>query len=177
MERNGENGKPGGPVGKDGIASPSAPFGTAASQATGALGEEPGTASPERPADDTMTGVEPGPAFMPGEPIPPAATGIPIVEGAAADREDTSSLGDITSEGPRTDHPRVDVAPLHHGTAASPVQPPTVAEQTHSHSVQEVAHEVEEELERRAAVGFLGGPIVWGLLALIVVVVLIYLAS
>jgi carbon monoxide dehydrogenase subunit G len=35
------------------------------------------------------------------------------------------------------------------------------------HDVEEVAQEVEEEVEAKAAVGFLGGPIVWGLLVIL----------
>ena len=33
--------------------------------------------------------------------------------------------------------------------------------------VEEVAREVEEEVEAKAAMGFLGGPIVWGLLVIL----------
>ena len=34
-------------------------------------------------------------------------------------------------------------------------------------NVGHVAHEVEEEVETKAAMGFLGGPIVWGLLVIL----------
>jgi carbon monoxide dehydrogenase subunit G len=35
------------------------------------------------------------------------------------------------------------------------------------HGVEEVVHEVEEEVEKKAAIGFLGGPVVWGLLVIL----------
>ena len=71
--------------------------------------------------------------IMPGQAIPPGATGVPIVEGQAADIES--------------------VPPL----AAAPATLATAAP-AHPHTIQEAAHEVEEEIEAKAAVGFLGGP-------------------
>ena len=46
-----------------------------------------------------------------------------------------------------------------------------------AHDVSEAAHHAEEELEKRAAAGMLGGPFVWGLLALIAVIVVLWIAS
>jgi carbon monoxide dehydrogenase subunit G len=42
-----------------------------------------------------------------------------------------------------------------------------------AHAVSEVAHEAEEDVEKAAVSGFLGGPQMWGLLALLVVIVII----
>jgi carbon monoxide dehydrogenase subunit G len=42
-----------------------------------------------------------------------------------------------------------------------------------AHAVSEVAHEAEEEVEKAAVTGFLGGPQMWGLLALIAVIIVI----
>ena len=42
-----------------------------------------------------------------------------------------------------------------------------------AHAVSEVAHEAEEEVEKAAVTNFLGGPQMWGLLALIAVIVVI----
>ena len=97
------------------------------------------------------------PDILPGQPIPPAATGVPIVEGQAAPPETV----------PPIDPQRVEASPLHHGTAADVVRPATAASNAPGASVQAIAHEVEEEVEREAAVGFLGGPIVWALLVIL----------
>ncbi len=53
--------------------------------------------------------------------------------------------------------PRVDVAPLHHGTTADFVPPATTASQAPGAAIGTLAHNVEDEIEREAAVGFLGG--------------------
>lgn len=45
------------------------------------------------------------------------------------------------------------------------------------HEVEEAVHDVEEQVETRAAMGFLGGPIVWGLLAILAVLLVIFIAS
>lgn len=45
------------------------------------------------------------------------------------------------------------------------------------HEVSEVAHHAEEELEKRAATGVLGGPMVWGFLAILIIIVIIWIAS
>ena len=42
-----------------------------------------------------------------------------------------------------------------------------------AHAVSEAAHEAEEEVEKAAVTGFLGGPQMWGLLALIAVIIVI----
>ena len=46
-----------------------------------------------------------------------------------------------------------------------------------AHRVTEAAHDVEEATEKAAARGFLGGPIMWALLALIALVLLIWLST
>jgi carbon monoxide dehydrogenase subunit G len=100
-----------------------------------------------------------GPVILPGQPIPPAATGVPIVEGQAAALETVPPLA--------AEPVRVDMAPLHHGTTASVVPPATAETNAPGASIQKLAHDVEEEVEREAAVGFLGGPTVWGLLVIL----------
>jgi hypothetical protein len=45
------------------------------------------------------------------------------------------------------------------------------------HDVEEVAHEVEEEVEAKAAAGFLGGPIVWGLLVILALLFVYVIAT
>jgi uncharacterized protein len=42
-----------------------------------------------------------------------------------------------------------------------------------AHAVSEVAHDAEQEVQKAAVTGFLGGPQMWGLLALIAVIVII----
>jgi carbon monoxide dehydrogenase subunit G len=83
-------------------------------------------------------------ASMPGGPVPPAATGVPIVDGQAARLETVPSLG--AGEGP-------------------------------VHTIQEAAHEVEEEVEAKAAMGFLGGPVVWGLLVMLALLFVYVIAT
>jgi hypothetical protein len=71
-----------------------------------------------------------------------------------------------------------DAAPLHHGTTSRPVPPPATAEtNAPGHAIQEAAHEVEEEVEAKAAVGFLGGPIVWGLLVILALLFVYVIAT
>ena len=43
--------------------------------------------------------------------------------------------------------------------------------------VEEVAREVEEEVEAKAAMGFLGGPIVWGLLVILALLLVYAVAT
>jgi len=47
------------------------------------------------------------------------------------------------------------------------VPPATAATNSPGHAIQEAAHEAEEEVEAKAAMGFLGGPTVWGLLVIL----------
>jgi carbon monoxide dehydrogenase subunit G len=108
------------------------------------------------PAGEAVAAV---PDIIPGQPIPPAATGVPIVEGQAVEPQAI----------PPVSAARVDVAPLHHGTTAGVVPPATTASRSPGHTIEEAAHEVEEEVEAKAAIGFLGGPIVWGLLIILAV--------
>ena len=46
-------------------------------------------------------------------------------------------------------------------------QPPPGAIEEVVQNVEHAAHEVEEEVEAKAAMGFLGGPIVWALLVIL----------
>lgn len=46
-----------------------------------------------------------------------------------------------------------------------------------AHEVSEVAHHAEEELEKQAATGLLGGPMMWGLLVILAIIVLIMIAT
>jgi len=43
--------------------------------------------------------------------------------------------------------------------------------------IEEVAHEVEEEVEKKAAIGFLGGPYTWGLLVILALIVIYIIAT
>ena len=45
------------------------------------------------------------------------------------------------------------------------------------HEVEEAVHDVEEEVETRAAMGFLGGPIVWGLLVILALILVFIVAT
>jgi uncharacterized protein len=109
-------------------------------------------------AGATPVGLTADEMILPGQPIPPAGTGVPIVDGQAAAPEAVP---------PMASTPRVDMAPLHHGTTPDVVPPAKTASQIPGASIQNLAHEVEEEIEREAAIGFLGGPIVWGLLVIL----------
>jgi carbon monoxide dehydrogenase subunit G len=46
-----------------------------------------------------------------------------------------------------------------------------------AHEVEEAAREAEEELETKAAMGFLGGPIVWGLLVILALLLVYVIAT
>jgi carbon monoxide dehydrogenase subunit G len=68
------------------------------------------------------------------------------------------------------------------GSVATPAAEGAMARAEHAvehavegaaHAVSEVAHEAEEEVEKAAVTNFLGGPQMWGLLALIAVIVVI----
>ena len=111
----------------------------------------------------------PEPVVLPGRPIPPAATGVPIVDGQAAGPEFVPPAAAST--------PRVDVSPLHHGTAAPAPEPATTFSNAPGASIEAAAYEMEEEVERKAAAGFLGGPIVWGLLVLLALIVVYVIAT
>jgi len=103
--------------------------------------------------------------ILPGEPIPPAATGVPIVDGQASPPE---SVPPIPTPGAPAQPVRAEPTPLHHGTTAAAAAPATAATNAPGASIQDMARGVEQEVEREAAVGFLGGPIVWGLLTILV---------
>ncbi len=109
------------------------------------------------------------PVLMPGDPVPPAATGVPVVEGQAAEPE---TVPPIIASTPRADV-AVGVTPMHHGTVASVEPPATAHRNAPGHTIQEAAHEVEEEVEAKAAMGFLGGPIVWGLLVILALLLIV----
>jgi carbon monoxide dehydrogenase subunit G len=57
--------------------------------------------------------------------------------------------------------------PLQTESPAELADPRTVEDQ-----VEEAAREIEEEVEKKAAIGFLGGPMVWGLLVILVLLVI-----
>jgi carbon monoxide dehydrogenase subunit G len=61
------------------------------------------------------------------------------------------------------------------GLQETPPPPGTVEEVVQD--VEHVAHEVEEEVETKAAMGFLGGPIVWGLLVILALLLVYSLRS
>ncbi|MBZ8132958.1 CoxG family protein [Afifella sp. IM 167] len=84
------------------------------------------------------------PVGLPGETVPPAATGVPEV-GAAAEAS------------PAEPHP----APAAHESGFSHA----------AHELEHAAEEAEEAVEERAAGGFLGGPFMWGLLVILVMIV------
>ena len=93
-----------------------------------------------------------GSAILLAEAATPGTTGAPAVPVWPATAESV---------------PPLDPTPLHHGMAAGVTPPPSVAENAPGSLIEQAAHEVEEEVEAKAAMGFLGGPIVWGLLAII----------
>lgn len=102
--------------------------------------------------------------IVPGEPISPEA------------------LRPLAEPGDPTATPMPEVVPLHHGTVATPphpahVQPIAPDPDPHGHTIQEVAHDVEEEVEGKAAVGFLGGPVVWGLLVILGIIAVYYVGQ
>jgi hypothetical protein len=107
------------------------------------------------------------PDILPGQPVPPGAAGVPIVEGQAAGLESV----------PPAEAPRLDVQPLHHGTSAGVVPPARTASVSPGHLIEDAAHEVEEEVEAKAAIGFLGGPIVWALLLMLALLFVYVIAS
>lgn len=88
-------------------------------------------------ADVAATAAVGAPGALPGDTVPPAATGVPEI-GVAAEAAPA---------------PALDAAPA--ATAPSRLE-----------TMSEAAHDLEEEIEFKAASGFLGGPVVWGLLVL-----------
>lgn len=95
--------------------------------------------------DAVAAAVLDAPAALPGDTVPPAATGVPEV-GVAAEAAPAPAL-----------------------------EPASVTAASHPHSrletMSEAAHDLEEEIELKAASGFLGGPVVWGLLVLAALIV------
>ena len=131
----------------------------------------PATGSAEDAMAGTPTGFAPvgsaPPAediIMPGQAIPPAGTNVPIVDGQAAAPETVPPIAAAAA----SDDVRVDPAPLHHGGTVGVTSPLSAADSSPGASVQSLARDAEQEIEREAAAGFLGGPIVWGLLVLLV---------
>jgi hypothetical protein len=131
----------------------------------------PASGAAEDAMAGTPTGFAPaGPAppvenlIMPGQAIPPAGTGVPIVDGRAAAPETVPPVAPLSA----SDEVRVDPAPLHHGSIVGVVSPAAAADNSPGAAVQSLAREAEQGIEREAAGGFLGGPIVWGLLVLLV---------
>ena len=126
------------------------------------------------PAAAEPVSAEPmtAPLIMPGQPIPPAATGEPIVDGQAAEPETSPPLGSGMAE-----PPRVEVSPLHHGSGSSAPAPASVETNAPGASIQSLAREAEQEVEREAAMGFLGGPMVWGLLVILALLFVYVIAT
>lgn len=60
--------------------------------------------------------------------------------------------------------------------AAETAAPPGSALDEAAHDIEHIAEEVEEEVEAKAAMGFLGGPIVWGLLVILALLMVYVLA-
>ena len=58
-----------------------------------------------------------------------------------------------------------------------PIAAPSASGRRSSQDVEEVAREVEEEVEAKAAMGFLGGPIVWGLLVILALLLVYVIAT
>jgi carbon monoxide dehydrogenase subunit G len=59
--------------------------------------------------------------------------------------------------------------------AAAPAE--SAEEETVGHRIEEAVHEVEEEVESKAAMGFLGGPTVWGLLVILALLLVYVIAT
>ena len=68
-------------------------------------------------------------------------------------------------------------APTMASEAVSPAEMQAAAATEVSGSFQHLAHEVEEEVEREAAIGFLGGPIVWALLVMLALLFVYVIAT
>ncbi|WP_026381423.1 SRPBCC family protein [Afifella pfennigii] len=83
------------------------------------------------------------PAGLPGETVPPQATGVPEVEPQVA-----------AAEGEKREEEKHESAFAHA-----------------AHELEHAAEEAEEAVEERAASGFLGGPVMWGLLVLLAMIV------
>jgi carbon monoxide dehydrogenase subunit G len=118
---------------------------------------QPAQAAMGMPGAEALAAASAGAPIQPAPiqpPIAPIAPGAPAMPASAA-------------------MPQADAAPMHHAEAAAPLAPITAAQAAPGSGVQAAAHEMEEEVERKAAMGFLGGPMVWGLLA-ILVLLLIY---
>lgn len=126
------------------------------------------------PAAAEPLGAEPvaAPLIMPGQPIPPAATGVPIVDGQAARPETVPPLDSGMAE-----PPRVGMSPLHHTSGPTAPAPATVETNAPGASIQALAREAEQEVEREAAMGFLGGPMVWGLLVILALLFVYVIAT
>ena len=118
------------------------------------------------------TAPAPDDLIMPGQAIPPGGTNVPIVDGQAAPPETMPPIAPASA----SDAVRVDPAPLHHGSTVGVTSPARTADTSPGASVESLAREAEQEIEREAAVGFLGGPIVWGLLVLLVLLLVYAIA-
>ncbi|MGQ7792106.1 SRPBCC family protein [Faunimonas sp. B44] len=115
-----------------------------------ALAGEEASAHAGRLDREASAGGPETPAAFPGETIPPAATGVPEV-GVASEAAPAPILEEAK---PAT------AVPHRHGAAEA---------------VAHAAHDVEEEIELKAATGFLGGPVVWGLLVLAALIVFYFI--
>ena len=90
-----------------------------------------------------------------------------------ADQFFSSFAAKAGADAPAVVSPAVEEAlPAAETPIAAPPRPEGVVEE-----VEEVAREVEQEVEAKAAVGFLGGPIVWGLLVIVALILVFGLRS
>ncbi|MCF1504337.1 carbon monoxide dehydrogenase subunit G [Afifella sp. H1R] len=106
-----------------------------------------GEAAPAGVAADEAALSEPaGTAAIPGATVPPLATGVPEVGGQ-------ETAAGTSSEARREGE---------HESAFSHA----------AHELEHAAEEAEEAVEERAAGGFLGGPMVWGFIAILVLIAL-----
>jgi hypothetical protein len=92
---------------------------------------------------------------------------VPIVDGQAATPETYRPYR----------RPRRVWTPRRFIKGTADAAPATAASVAHGASIQTAAHDVEEEIERRAAAGFLGGPISWALLVLLALIVIYVIAT
>ncbi|SEQ62942.1 Carbon monoxide dehydrogenase subunit G [Faunimonas pinastri] len=123
--------------------------------------------------------------LLPGATIPPAGTGVPIIP-EAVPANIPAEIPDVTLEDRQSarsvarDAPPATVAGFagrsipdgeFRGDALDAAEEPLPEDLEPSASgerVDEAANEIENEIEGKAAIGFLGGPYVWGLIVLVV---------
>jgi carbon monoxide dehydrogenase subunit G len=124
-------------------------------------------------------------AASPDRTVPPAATGAslapdpvgqPAMEPIAAEPVIEPELAPPVTRDSDLMAANMDVIPISHGIAGGAVSPATAETLDPDTALDAAAREVEEEVEAKAAVGFLGGPTVWGLLVILALIVVYYFA-